>query len=475
MASSGSSNLPTKEVPGSYGLPVLGAQKDNLDFLHLQGEVEFFKSRVAKYNSTVFKVNFIPGNPAFPDPRGIALLDQSSFPVLLDSSKVDKTNVFTGSYKASDDFTGGYRVLSYLDTTDPKHATLKNFAFEVLKRNGRKFLPEFQSAFHAAFDAAESELSSGKNKADMAPLLNQLAFQFLAKSIVNVDPLTTKLADQGPTHLLRWIGIQFAPVAPGNSTPLPGFAEDVVIRTAPLPFLLVKADYDKLCEFFQLATEMLDMGEKEFGLSREEAVHQLLFLVGMNSWFGFSARVLPNLLYRVGTLGAEFQKRLGDEIRAAIDVSDPAGSFYGALEKMPLLKSTVLEVFRFDPPVLYQYGRPREDMVVESHDAKFVIKKGQLLGGSQALVCRDPKVFEEPDQLIPDRFVGKEELQANVFWSNGRNTKSPTADDKQCAGKNFVETIARFYLVQLFARYKTFELSEDSTLNTPFLKSFARN
>ncbi|XP_024533642.1 allene oxide synthase, chloroplastic [Selaginella moellendorffii] len=434
MASSGSSNLPTKEVPGSYGLPVVGAQKDNLDFLHLQGEVEFFKSRVARYNSTVFKVNFIPGNPAFPDPRGIALLDQSSFPVLLDSSKVDKTNVFTGSYKASDDFTGGYRVLSYLDTTDPKHATLKNFAFEVLKRNGRKFLPEFQSASHAAFDAAESELSSGKNKADM-----------------------------------------FAPVAPGNSTPLPGFAEDVVIRTAPLPFLLVKADYDKLCEFFQLATEMLDMGEKEFGLSREEAVHQLLFLVGMNSWFGFSARVLPNLLYRVGTLGAEFQKRLGDEIRAAIDVSDPAGSFYGALEKMPLLKSTVLEVFRFDPPVLYQYGRPREDMVVESHDAKFVIKKGQLLGGSQALVCRDPKVFEEPDQLIPDRFVGKEELQANVFWSNGRNTKSPTADDKQCAGKNFVETIARFYLVQLFARYKTFELSEDSTLNTPFLKSFARN
>jgi hydroperoxide dehydratase len=136
--------LPLKKIPGTYGTPFFGAIKDRLDYFWFQGIDTFFKSRMDEYKSTVYRVNMPPGPPGFPDPRVIALLDQKSFPVLFDTSLVEKKDVFTGTYRPSLSFTGGYRVLPYLDPSEERHTKLKTFCFNILKDNGPRLFSEFR-------------------------------------------------------------------------------------------------------------------------------------------------------------------------------------------------------------------------------------------------------------------------------------------------------------------------------------------
>jgi hydroperoxide dehydratase len=109
-----------KEIPGTYGLPFFGAVKDRLDFQWFQVGAKFYTSRRDKYQSTVYRTNVPPGPPFYPDPRVVMLLDQKSYPILFDNSKVWKRDVFVGTYRPSLELTGGDRVLSYLD---PKRST----------------------------------------------------------------------------------------------------------------------------------------------------------------------------------------------------------------------------------------------------------------------------------------------------------------------------------------------------------------
>ena len=78
---------PLKIIPGNYGSPWFGAIKDRLDFFWFQGETKFWTSRKEKYNSTIFRVNVVPGPPGFPTTKAIMLLDQKSFPILFDTTK----------------------------------------------------------------------------------------------------------------------------------------------------------------------------------------------------------------------------------------------------------------------------------------------------------------------------------------------------------------------------------------------------
>ena len=48
-------------------------------------------------------------------PRLIVFFDGKSFYVLFDVTKVEKKDLFTGTYMPSTDLTGGYRILFYLD------------------------------------------------------------------------------------------------------------------------------------------------------------------------------------------------------------------------------------------------------------------------------------------------------------------------------------------------------------------------
>nr|GEZ81749.1 allene oxide synthase [Tanacetum cinerariifolium] len=130
-----------------------------------------------------------------------------------------------------------------------------------------------------------------------------------------------------------------------------------------------------------------------------------------------------------------------------------------AMEQMPLMKSVVYESLRIEPPVALQYGKAKQDMTIESHDAVFKVKEGEMLFGYQPFATKDPKIFDRPEEFVPDRFVGEgEKLLKYVTWSNGPETETPTAGNKQCAGKDFVVLITRLFVVELFRRYDSFDI-----------------
>lgn len=131
----------------------------------------------------------------------------------------------------------------------------------------------------------------------------------------------------------------------------------------------------------------------------------------------------------------------------------------GAMEHMPLMKSVVYESLRIEPPVALQYAKAKHDLMIESHDAVFKVKEGEMLFGYQPFATKDPKVFDKPEEFVPDRFVGEgEKLLKYVTWSNGPETEGPTVGNKQCAGKDFVVLITRLFVVELFRRYDSFDI-----------------
>ncbi|WOK99610.1 hypothetical protein Cni_G08322 [Canna indica] len=453
--SSSSSKLPLRKIPGDYGLPFIGPIQDRLAYFYSEGRDEFFKSRIRRYGSTVFRANMPPGPFIATDPRVIVLLDAASFPVLFDTSLVEKRDVFTGTYMPSTELTGGYRILSYLDPSEPNHAPLKRLLFFLLSHRRQAIIPEFRRTFGGLFNTMESDIAT-KGKADFGTANDQAAFDFLARSFFGKDPKDTKLGLDGPGLVTKWVLFQLGPIL---TLGLPSYLEDFLLHSFRLPPALVRGDYDRLAAFFQeSAGPVLDEAER-MGISREEALHNILFATCFNT-FGGMKLLFPGLIKLVGRAGARLQGRLAEEVRSAVRDVGGGEVTMRAIEAMPLIASATYEALRIEPPVPLQYGRAKRDIVLTSHDAAYEVRAGEMLFGYQPFATKDPLVFDRPEEYVADRFIGPEgeKLLRYVVWSNGPETESPTTENKQCAGKDFVVLVARLLLIELFLRYDSFDV-----------------
>ncbi|MBA0809947.1 hypothetical protein Gohar_001974, partial [Gossypium harknessii] len=193
----GETKLPVKKIPGDYGLPFIGPIKDRLDYFYNQGRDKFFKSKIQKYQSTVIRTNMPPGPFIASNPKVIALLDGKSFPILFDVSKVEKKNLFTGTYMPSTNLTGGYRILSYLDPSEPKHTKLKQLLFFLLKSSSNRVFPEFEACYNELFKTVENELNE-KGQSSFEKPNEQAAFNFLGRAYFGSNSVDTKLGIDGP-------------------------------------------------------------------------------------------------------------------------------------------------------------------------------------------------------------------------------------------------------------------------------------
>lgn len=446
--------LPLKKIPGDYGLPLIGPIRDRHDYLYTQGADEYFKSRIQRHQSTVLRLNMPPGPPISSNSNVIALLDGVSFPLLFDTNKVEKKDLFTGTYMPSLALTGGYRVLSYLDPSEPKHGLLKKFLFQILSSRRHVVIEEFRHSFGSMFGDIEKELEK-TGKADFGEFNDQAAFGFLSKSLFGTDPESTALGKEGPGLILKWVLFQLGPLI---SIGLPSFIDDLVLRTIRLPSFLVKSDYQRLYDFFYTAASAALSESEKIGISKEEACHNLLFATCFNS-FGGMKIFFPSLVKWISRCGARLHSKLSNEIRTAVKLHDGKVTMR-AMEEMPLLKSLVYEAFRMEPPVPMQYGKAKKDIIVESHDNVFKVKKGEMLFGYQPFATKDGRIFDRPEEFIAERFIGVEgeRLLKHVIWSNGPESESPRLDNKQCAGKDFVILVSRLLIVELFLRYDSFDI-----------------
>jgi cytochrome P450 len=95
---------------------------------------------------------------------------------------------------------------------------------------------------------------------------------------------------------------------------------------------------------------------------------------------------------------------------------------------------------------------------VEFRENRYKVKKGEIVGGCQAVAGRDAAVFDDPDTFIAHRFVGDEgrALMKHVLWSNGPGDARASAANKQCAAVDLVPFLAQAFLASLFLRYDSF-------------------
>ncbi|KAI9128132.1 hypothetical protein K1719_001125 [Acacia pycnantha] len=448
------SKLPLKSIPGNYGLRFFGAISNRHDYFYRQGRDKFFSSRIQKYNSTVFRTNMPPGPFISSDPRVIAVLDAISFQILFDNPKVEKRNVLDGTFMPSTAFTGGYRVCAFLDTSEPSHALFKSFYLHLLASQHHNFIPLFRDCLSELFAGLDDKFSD-KGKVSFNTFSDKMSFDFVFRLFCgpNSDPKNTELGSNGYKFFEIWLGVQLAPLASLGLPNIFNYVEDFLLRTLPFPAWTVKSYYKKLYDAFSTAASAtLDEAER-FGLKRDEACHNLVFTAGFNAYGGFKSQ-FPILMKWVGSAGTGLHKELADEIRAVVKAE--GGITFASLEKMTLTKSVVYEALRIEPTVPYQYAKAREDLVIQSHDAAYEVKKGEMIFGYQPFATKDPLVFENPEVFVGHRFVGEgEKLLKYVYWSNGRETEEPSKDNKQCPAKNLVVLLCRIMLVEFFLRYDT--------------------
>ncbi|XP_060168329.1 allene oxide synthase 3-like [Lycium barbarum] len=460
---SSNSKLPVREIPGDYGSPFFGAMKDRYEYYYNLGQDEFFRTKSQKYNSTVFRTNMPPGSFISKDPKVIVLLDAISFPLLFDNSKVEKKNVLDGTFMPSTDFFGGYRPCAFLDSSEPKHATLKGVYLSLIYKFHNQFIPLFKTSVSAMFQNLENEMSKN-GKANFNNISDAMSFDFVFRLLCdNTSPHDTNLGSNGAKSFDLWILPQLAPLVTLGLKFVPNFLEDLILHTFQLPFFLVRSHYQKLYDAFsEHAGSILNEVEKS-GIKRDEACHNLVFLAGFNAYGGMKV-LFPSLIKWVASGGKSLHTRLANEIRTTI--KEEGGSItLSAVNKMRLTKSTVYEVLRIEPPVPFQYGKAKEDIMVQSHDSTFLIKKGEMIFGYQTFATKDPKIFEKPEEFMPERFMGDgEKLLRYVYWSNAREIDHPTVDNKQCAGRDLVVLLCRLLVVEFFMRYDTFTVETSKFL-----------
>ncbi|CAN6878241.1 unnamed protein product [Brassica oleracea] len=447
------SQLPIRKMPGSYGLPLVGPLSDRLDYFWFQGPDKFFKSRSEKYKSTVFRTNIPPSFPFLGNvnPNIVAVLDVKSFSYLFDMDLVDKRDVLIGDFRPSLDFYGGIRVGVYLDTTEPKHAKVKSFAMEILKRSSEVWLRELLSNLDTFWETVESDISKNDDGASYLIGLQRCIFNFLSTALTGANPsVSPDIAENGWKMLDKWLAIQVIPTTKiGILQPF----EEIFLHSWAYPFFLVAGDYQKLYNFIsENAGDVIRLGDEEYGLTRDETVHNLIFVLGFNAYGGFSV-FLPSLIGRIAGDTSGLQERLRTEVRKVCGSGSVLN--FRTVNEMELVKSVVYETLRLNPPVPLQYARARGDFKISSHDAVYEVKKGELLCGYQPLVMRDANIFEDPEEFKPDRFVGQtgSKLLNYLFWSNGPQTGTPSESNKQCAAKDMVANTAALIIANLFLRY----------------------
>ncbi|XP_078177443.1 allene oxide synthase 3-like [Carex rostrata] len=448
------SGLPIKPIPGTYGVPFFSPVWDRLNFYYFQGHMTYFKSRISKHNSTVLRLNVPPGPFLSSNPRVVAVLDASSFQVLLDSSKVDKTNTLTGTYLPPFSLYSGHHPLAYLDTTDPQHASLKTLIIGLIASRKDCVIPSFRKIYGSLFDNIYNTLNSS-GPTEFNTLNQSASFDFMCRAFFDGELPSVAIGPSASGMALKWLFFQLHPLVSKVTNLIPWPLEDLLLHNFHLPPCLVKSNYKTLETYFTNAGKSFLTDAEQLGISHNVALHNLIFATIFNAYGGIKI-FLPYLLKWLVEVGPELHNKLSEEIRSVVQ-SENGSVTPACLEKMNLTKSVVYEALRLNPPVEYQYGHARADLIIESHDTAYKVKKGEMIFGYQTIVTRDEKVFTNGEQFVADRFVGEgEKLLRYVYWSNGRETDEPAVTNKQCPGKDIVVLIGQLFVVELFLQYNTF-------------------
>ncbi len=167
-----------------------------------------------------------------------------------------------------------------------------------------------------------------------------------------------------------------------------------------------------------LETRYEDTGES---MSIEQLVDEIkvLFIAGHET----TANALTFTLHLLGR-NPEVQQKIFDEIT---EIESQTEDIIEQLQKMIYTNAVLNESMRLYPPAWITDRQNIEDDSL----AQFKIKKGTLIGVSFYELHRNPKYWNNPDEFIPERFLGEQKKESmQYFYPFG-------AGPRMCIGTGF--------------------------------------
>lgn len=292
--------------------------------------------------------------------------------------------------------------------------------------------------------ALELEGLTEEKPIDLFPVMSQLAFNVVAKSLFQLSISEEKLnrikfiIEEVQNFLIKeirlphkawWFSLsgqvkKHLELAEENNRIIKEIIDERVVS---------KGEINDLLNML-LETRYEDTGG---GMSVNQLVDEIkvLFIAGHET----TANALTFTLHLLGR-NPEIQERIFNEIT---EIEAQTSDIVEQLQGMTYTNAVLNEAMRLYPPAWITDRQNVEDDIIVDYS----IKKGTLIGVSFYELHRNPKYWENPEQFDPERFLGERKKQSmQYFYPFG-------AGPRMCIGSGFAIYEMCLTLSQIVKKY----------------------
>lgn len=202
---------------------------------------------------------------------------------------------------------------------------------------------------------------------------------------------------------------------------------------------------ENLSDFFQALME--DKNGANHNLEFGEIAAEISIM--LNAGSTTTAIAITNAMYHL-LKNPKCMQRLQQEVDETLD-DDEEVAPYEKVKYLPYLRACLDEALRITPPT--SQGLTRETPAEGMDVAGEYIPGGTSVAVSAYIAHRDPVVFPEPEQYIPDRWLGEAGKELGPYFL------AFSAGARGCIGRNIAYLEQTVLLASMLHRYK-FELAQ---------------
>ncbi|MEL4308573.1 cytochrome P450 [Joostella sp. CR20] len=290
---------------------------------------------------------------------------------------------------------------------------------------------------------------------DVYPLMGDLAFQVVAKSLFSRTDIRASMAklqhitevnQQMVIREMRQPYLQWWFSLSGMKKKHLGFAQEgrEILNTIIEERISSKREENDLLDMLLNAKY-----EDGTSMSRQQLIDEVLIL--FTAGHETTANTLSFTLFLLAK-HPEIQEKLYREIK---DITIDEDQIAAVFKELPYVKACIEEAMRLYPPVYVIDRVAIEDDEVEGH----IFKKDTLVLLSIYELHRAENFWKNPDEFNPDRFLNTDKKEyAAYYYPFG-------AGPRMCVGNNFAMFEMMLVLVEIFKKYKVSSRLEAVDIN----------
>lgn len=277
------------------------------------------------------------------------------------------------------------------------------------------------------------------------PIMNQLAFNVVAKSLFHISAKEVKLnrlkfiISEVQEFLIKEIRLPYKAFWFKISGQVKKHQElalesDTIIKEIVEERIKSKEMHNDLLDML-LETRYEDSGE---GMSTQQLIDEIkiLFIAGHET----TANAMTFILHLLGN-HSDIQQKVFEEL---IDLESQTDDITEQLQKMTYTNAVINESMRLYPPA---WITDRENIADDAF-LGYKIKDKTLIGVSFYELHRNPKYWENPEEFIPERFLGEQKKESyKYFYPFG-------AGPRMCIGLGFAMYEMSLTVSYIIKKYK---------------------